>query len=98
MDFEWDESKRETNIDKHGVDFVDAARVLTRPHLTYRSPRKEEARWVAVGTLQPPDVRPEDWSGPLVAVVYTKREDRYRIISARRATTHERKQYEDRFG
>lgn len=98
MDFEWDEAKREANLDKHGVDFVDAARVLTRPHLAYPSPRHGEERWVAVGTLQPPDVRPEEWSGPLVAVVYTMRGDRYRLISARRATTHERRQYEDRFG
>jgi hypothetical protein len=98
MDFEWDESKREINVAKHGVDFVDAARVLTRPYLAYPSPRKGEDRWVAVGKLHPPDIRPEKWSGPLVAIVYAMRGDRYRIISARRATTNERRQYEDRFG
>ena len=33
MGFEWENEKRETNIEKHGIDFVQAARILTREHL-----------------------------------------------------------------
>lgn len=98
MQFEWDEEKREANTEKHDVDFVRAARVLKGPHLTYPSSRGEEARQVAIGKLEPPEVRPEHWSGPLIAVVYTRRDDRYRIISARRARDDERQAYNRRFG
>jgi len=98
MQFEWDEEKRAANIEKHDVDFVRAARVLTRPHLTYASGEGDEQRWVTVGPLHPLAARPEDWSRPLVAVVYTRRRDRYRIISVRRARTHERQAYDRRFG
>jgi len=99
MDFEWDEIKRMSNIEKHGVDFVDAARILSREHLSYpvSRPGLDEERFVAVGPLQPPNVRPDKWSGPLAVVVYTMRGDAYRIISARRANTNERKQYDVRF-
>ena len=40
----------------------------------------------------------ESWSGPLVAVVYTRREGTYRIISARRARSDERKAYDLIYG
>jgi uncharacterized DUF497 family protein len=100
MDFEWDPEKRESNLRKHSVDFVDAARLLTRPHLTRPSHRIEdrEPRWQAIGPLLPPEARPEDWSGPLAVVVYTKRSDRYRIIFARRASSDERQHYKDQLG
>lgn len=98
MKFEWDEEKRESNLEKHDVDFPRAAEVLKGPHLTYSSPGGDEDREVAIGKLKPPDARPENWSGPLVAVIYTRREGRYRIISARRARTNEREAYNRRFG
>jgi len=100
MDFTWDPNKRTSNLQKHGVDFVDAARILTRPHLAYEVTRPEhgEERFAAIGLLLPPDIRPEAWSGPLAVVIYTMREGTYRIISARRATSHERKRYNMRFG
>lgn len=100
MDFERDAEKWESNLRKYGVDFVDAARLLTRLHLTRPSHRIEERepRWQAIGPLLPPEARPDDWSGPLAVVVYNKRDDRYRIISARRASSHERQHYEDQLG
>lgn len=98
MQFEWDEDKRRANIEKHDVDFTRAARVLKSPHLTYPSPQGDEERRIAIGKLQPPKARPEHWSGPLIAVVYTRRESRYRIISARRARKDERQAYNRRFG
>ena len=99
MSFQWDENKRESNIEKHGVDFVHAARILSRKHLAYpvSRPSQGEERYAAIGPLQPPNVRPETWSGALAVVVYTMRGDAYRIISARRASRHERKQYHQRF-
>jgi uncharacterized DUF497 family protein len=95
MDFEWDPRKRESNIDKHGVDFVAAARMLSSgPHLTVpdNRPGQNEMRWRAVGPL-PDSAQPDRWSGALAVVVFTKREGTYRIISARRASTDERRHY-----
>jgi len=95
MEFEWDEAKRASNIQKHGVDFVGAARMLSREHLSspVSRPDLDEERFIAIGPLQPPSARPDRWSGPLAVVVYTMRDDAYRLISARRANTNERKQY-----
>jgi hypothetical protein len=33
MEFEWDENKRQSNLSKHGIDFVDAAKIFNRPVL-----------------------------------------------------------------
>ncbi|WP_272507850.1 BrnT family toxin [Salinibacter sp.] len=44
MDFEWDPAKRETNLDKHGVDFLIATQVLTEPHLVIRTDQQPEPR------------------------------------------------------
>jgi hypothetical protein len=99
MDFEWDNEKRETNIEKHGVDFVQAARILTREHLLLPARKVGgENRWKAVGSLQPAEARPENWSGALAVVVFTVRGDVIRIISARRASSYERRRYESELG
>ena len=37
MDFEWDEEKRLTNIEKHGIDFIDADILFGNPHLSART-------------------------------------------------------------
>jgi len=92
MDFEWDPAKREKNLDKHGVDFLVATQVFTEPHLVVRTDHQPEPRWMAIGPL-PDEHVPVAWSGPLCAVVYTRRRDTYRIISARRARTDERNTY-----
>lgn len=88
MEFEWDPAKRERNLEKHGIDFVDAARVLMGRHVRIRSRYTEEERFLAIGMCE----------GRTVAVVYTMREGRYRIISARRARTHEEETYRTLFG
>jgi uncharacterized protein len=51
MRFEWDERKRLSNAEKHGLDFLDADQVFRGPHFHYRSPRHQEERWVTVGML-----------------------------------------------
>lgn len=89
MDFEWDPRKNERNIAKHGIDFVDAARVIKRPHFKERSDRGGEKRWLAIGPL----------AGRIITVVYTMRgAEIYRIISARRARNYEREAYHQKVG
>ena len=49
MEFEWDENKRQSNLSKHGIDFVDAAKIFNRPVLERVDNRYdyEETRIVA---------------------------------------------------
>jgi len=54
MEMEWDEQKRHTNIAKHGVDFVAAARVFDGPILEVEDRRRDyaEMRFLALGELR----------------------------------------------
>ena len=83
MVFEWDETKYQTNIQKHGFPFEVAVYVLGNPHLIMSSNKQGEARWIAVG---PFDNR-------LVTVVFTKRNDNIRVISIRRSRREEETLY-----
>ena len=85
MEVEWDEQKRHTNIAKHGVDFVAAARVFDGPILEVEDRRRDygEMRFLALGEV----------AGQVIHVVYTWRGRRRRIISARRASRDERQRY-----
>ena len=86
MSFEWDFQKAEANRRKHGVDFADAAAVLEDPSaLTLEDDRGREERFVTMGM---------ESLGRVLVVVYTWRGERIRVISARRATRPERRQYE----
>ena len=86
MELEWDAGKAVSNLRKHGVDFADAATVLHDDRaVTVRDEMSGEARFVTVGT---------DALGRVLTVVYTWREERARLISARRATRRERREYE----
>ena len=84
-EFEWDEAKRETNWNVHGVDFEDVKGIFRRPHVVASSRGYGESRWAAVGLLD--DVE--------ITVVFTMREERCRVISARRARHHERSAYHE---
>ena len=87
MSFEWDPNKAGTNRKKHGIDFADAVIVLEDTNaITSDDPDYEEARYITIGM---------DASGRILVVVYKWREDVIRIISARKATNYERKQYEE---
>lgn len=86
--FECDSKKNEANIAKHQVSFEEASCVFDAPFLKVRSDRSDEARWLALGKS----------NGRFIAVIYTERNGRIRIISARMARRHERETYEDRFG
>ena len=85
MEFEWDESKRLSNLDKHGIDFEDVLAVFAGSIVTVEDARFDygEDRFVTLGLLQ----------GHVVAIVHTEGEDYIRIISARRATKYEQKTY-----
>lgn len=88
MDIEFDSRKATSNLKKHGVSFDDAATVLLDPMALVREDddAEGEARYVAVGMSK---------AGHLITVCYTLRdEETIRLISARSATTNERRQYE----
>ena len=87
MSFQWDASKAESNRRKHGIDFSDAATALADASaLTTRDLfLVGEDRWVTTGL---------DATGRLLVVVYTWRGDEIRLISARRATPREWREYE----
>lgn len=89
MKFEWDEDKAKTNLNKHKVAFDEAATVfgdfLSR---TFPDPDHslDEDRFNTIGTSD---------RGRVLIVSHTDRENRTRIISARKATPRERKVYEE---
>jgi hypothetical protein len=90
MRFEWDEQKNRANLQKHGIDFADAAEVFASPMLIALDDREEygEERWIGLGMLK----------ARVVVVIYTERdEDTIRIISLRKALRHERERYEQAF-
>ena len=95
MKFEWDEQKNQDNIKKHALDFADAHKVFEYPLLANLDDRKDygEERWIGIGLM---DMR-------VVVIVFTEPDaNTIRIISFRKATRNERKQYErayqDKFG
>jgi uncharacterized protein len=89
--FEWDEGKNESNQRKHGISFETAVLVFEDPNRLLFIERIEEGeeRWHAIGSVR--------GSYLFITVVHTYAEDEVeavvRIISARRATSHERKLY-----
>jgi hypothetical protein len=83
--FEWDSSKALINVRKHGMRFADAVAVFEDEQgLTIADDSGGERRWVTLGM---------DAAGLALVVVYAWRGDRIRVISARRATPREQKQY-----
>ena len=87
MEFEWDETKRQLVLAKHGIDFVRAARVFRLPHIILKSSFESEERWIAVGIS----------NGEYIAVVFTVRRKAIRIITDRKARKNERRQYHARY-
>jgi uncharacterized DUF497 family protein len=83
VSFEWDEEKNILNRAKHGIDFDDAMEVFYGPIISRRSDRNNEERWIAVGYSE----------DRLIAVVFTRRADIIRIISARSAGKNEKREY-----
>lgn len=89
MEFEWDRQKAAANLAKHKVSFEDAAAVFGDPlGRIVADPRHsaEEERLVLLGLSQ---------GVGLLAVMYVQRGEAIRIVSARRATRRERRNYEE---
>ncbi len=90
--FEWDEKKAEQNIRKHSVSFEEAATVFSDHFsITIYDPlhSKDEDRFVILGMSE---------NNRLLVVIHTERGDKIKIISARKATKKERRQYESNEG
>jgi len=85
MQFEWDEEKRQTNIRKHGIDFVGVEELFTGYAVTMEDSRfdYEETRFITIGLL----------NGRIVVVVHTERREAIRIISIRKAAKYEERTY-----
>ena len=86
MNFEWDEAKRRENLAKHRVEFADAVTAFEDDN-TITLPDEEsdaEDRFVMMAM---------DALGRILVIVYTWRGDTIRLISARKATPRERKNY-----
>lgn len=83
MEFEWDEQKNAMNRKKHGITFEDAVRIFENQHLVFRSMKNDEIRYLAIGTV----------NEVILTVVFTHRDVRTRIISARKASKNERTTY-----
>ena len=89
MQFEWDPAKASENLAKHGVSFEEAATVFRDTlSVTGADPDHsvDEVRFIIFGVST---------GGRLLVVAHTERGDIIRIISARLATSGERKIYEE---
>ncbi len=87
IEFQWDENKAAINVQKHGIAFEEAAEVFFDPfHQTGDASTDEEQRDFVLGYSLSPRV---------LLVVSIERDERTRLISARRATQYERKLYEE---
>ncbi len=83
MRFIWYEPKRQANLKKHGVDFVDAERVFAGPTFTFEDDREDygKQRWVTLGML----------GMKVIVIVHTETANEIRIISMREAENDEQR-------
>ncbi len=90
LNFEWDEKKARNNLKKHpGVSFDEAKTVFDDEFsITIKDSEHstQEERFIDIGRSA---------MGRLLVVVYAERGDNIRIISARKATSVERRKYEE---
>ena len=87
MRFQFDPTKAKSNLKKHKVSFADAEGVFYDPLAIHSEDPYSagEERWIAVGMGS---------ASEILVVVYTFRGDEIRLISVRRATRREMKEYE----
>jgi uncharacterized DUF497 family protein len=89
MDFEWDEAKRRSNIEKHGIDFLRVRQLFDgRPVFSQPSPRDGENRFVTIGSI----------GGAIIAAIWVERDGVTRLISARKARDEEKRKYRSVLG
>ena len=86
VEFEWDEEKYALNLLKHGVKFEEAAEVFFDDENVFGdASRFSEFREYVTGFT---------FGGDLLFTVFIERRERFRIVSARKATRHEAVEYE----
>ncbi|PLL13758.1 BrnT family toxin [Tabrizicola sp. TH137] len=85
MQFDWDEAKRQANITRHGIDLLLGALIFEGPTVEAEDLRQDygERRFTAVGFAD--DL--------FLVVVYTRRGDRFRLISTRKGGRRDRRRY-----
>jgi uncharacterized DUF497 family protein len=88
--FDWSDAKRASNLERHGLDFVDAERVFAGLTFTFEDDRFDygEQRFVTLGLLD----------GVPVSPVHTETSHEIRVISFRKATAREARIYFDQVG
>jgi uncharacterized DUF497 family protein len=85
-DFEWHHAKARSNYAKHGVTFDTAKKAFSDPfavEVLDDNGDYDEERFLLIGMVD----------GQLLSIVYTPRQERYRVITARRATKDEQDHY-----
>ena len=89
MEFEWDEAKNQTNVQKRGIGFDTARRVFEEPVATSADHRQDdgEERHISIGPVGPDAV---------IVVAHTERGGRIRLTSASPASRKERKAHHER--
>ncbi len=84
LEFEWDEDKRVSNLEKHRLDFADVDQLFDgRPSVEQRTVRFGESRTATT----------VEWSGKLYTLDWTHRGENIRMISFRRAQQREDRAY-----
>ena len=85
MSISYDEAKRQANLAKHGIDLAECEAVFDHPIYSVEDTRSNygEQRTQTIGWLH----------GQIVYLVWTERADSIRLISCRKATSHEARQY-----
>ncbi len=81
--YEWDERKRQENVEKHEIDFTAIYNFAWDTVVQRSNTTHGELRWVATSYI----------GDRLYTIVYTWRDDRRRIISLRRASRQEERAY-----
>ena len=88
MNFEWDENKNRQNKQKHGISFEEAQEIFNGIVFTAIDDRFDygEIRETSIGAIR---------GVVIVTVTHAERQNKIRLISARKATPKERRQYND---
>ncbi|MGL4634898.1 MAG: BrnT family toxin [Beijerinckiaceae bacterium] len=87
MFFIWDAQKARKVLEERGLDFNVAIQIFAGNRLEVRSDQNNEERWLTIGELE----------GRCIAVVFTRRDETIRIITARRARKNEERAYYSRY-
>ena len=79
LTYEWDPKKSESNLEKHGIDFVAVAQFEWDTAVVRPSERRDEMRFAAYGYIE----------RRVHVLAFTMRENRIRVISLRKANDRE---------